>query len=148
MEWRDQITIRCEILDCQIKTLNGWYQEWHNISFPFDFKKKEKGRTISLFYFLTLMMPLIIFLSIYNRYFWVRFIFVYQKSLKWTLKTVFRVQNHPLNLCSSAVNSIRLLCSQKLVWNVCIEAFWYTNCFYVYYMYIWLNSPCNILQNF
>ena len=44
---------------------------------------------------------------------WVGFIFVYQKSLKWTFKTSFWVQNHLLNLCSSAVNSQRLMYSQK-----------------------------------
>ena len=38
---------------------------------------------------------------------------MYQKSLKRTFKTGFSVQNHLLNLCSSAVNSQRLLCSQK-----------------------------------
>ena len=46
-------------------------------------------------------------------YFLLRFIFVYQKSLKRTFKTVFWVQKHLSNLCSSAVDSQRLLCSQK-----------------------------------
>ena len=31
-----------------------------------------------------------------------------------------------MNLCSGVVNSQRLLCSQNLVWNVCIKAFLYT----------------------
>ena len=44
---------------------------------------------------------------------WVWFIFLYQKSLKRTFQTGFWVQNHLLNLCSSVVNSQRLLCSQK-----------------------------------
>ena len=39
--------------------------------------------------------------------------FVYQKSLNLTFKTGFSVQNHILHLCSSAVNSQKLLCSQK-----------------------------------
>ena len=36
---------------------------------------------------------------------WLRFIFVYQTSLRRTFKTVFWVKNHPLNMCSSAVIS-------------------------------------------
>ena len=59
-------------------------------------------------------------------YFCRRFIFVYQKSSKQTFKTGFWVQNHLLNLCSSAVNSQRLLCNKKLVWNVRIKAFLYS----------------------
>ena len=43
---------------------------------------------------------------------WVGFIFVYQKSLKQTFKNSFWVQNHLLNLCSGAMNTQRLLCSQ------------------------------------
>ena len=60
----------------------------------------------------------------------VGFIFVYQKSLKRTFKNSFSVQNHLLNLCSSAENSQRLLfiqkagvkCSYKsfLVYKVCL----------------------------
>ena len=46
---------------------------------------------------------------------WVEFIFVYQKSLKRPFKTSFWVQNYLLNLCYRAVNSQRLLCSQKFV---------------------------------
>ena len=42
-------------------------------------------------------------------------------------KTGFRVQNHLLNLFSSAVNSQRLFYSEKLVGNVRIKAFWFTN---------------------
>ena len=42
-------------------------------------------------------------------------------------KTGFLVQNHPLSLCSSAVNSQSLLCSQKAGVNVRIKALWYTN---------------------
>ena len=38
-------------------------------------------------------------------------------------KTGFRVQNHRLNLFSSAVNSQRLFYSQKLVGNVGIKAY-------------------------
>ena len=53
----------------------------------------------------------------YNIYFWLRFglsiFFVYKKSLKRKLKTGFWVQNHLMNLCSSAVNSQRLLCILK-----------------------------------
>ena len=44
-------------------------------------------------------------------------------------KTRFWVQNHLLNLCSSAVNSQMLLgycVVKKLVWNVRIKDFWYT----------------------
>ena len=40
-----------------------------------------------------------------------------------TFKTGFWVQNHLLNLCTSAVNSQMLLCSQKAG----VKAFWYTN---------------------
>ena len=40
---------------------------------------------------------------------------LYKKSLKQTFKTGFWVQNHLLNLCSSALNSQRSLCSQKAV---------------------------------
>ena len=43
---------------------------------------------------------------------WVRFIFVYQKSLIRTFKIGFWIWNL-LNLCSSAVNSHRLFCSKK-----------------------------------
>ena len=42
-----------------------------------------------------------------------QFIFVYQKSLKRTFQTGFSAQNPLLNLCSSAVNSQKLFCSQK-----------------------------------
>ena len=62
----------------------------------------------------------------FNIYFWFRFIFKYQKSLKRTFEPGFWVQNHPLNMYSRAVNSQRLLCSQKLVWNVRIKALCYT----------------------
>ena len=40
---------------------------------------------------------------------------------KQTFKTDFWVQNQLLNLCSVAVNSQRLLCGQKLVWNVVLR---------------------------
>ena len=40
-------------------------------------------------------------------------LFLYAKSLKRTFKIGFWVQSHLLNLCSNAVNSQRLLCSQK-----------------------------------
>ena len=49
--------------------------------------------------------------TLYNIYFWLRFIFIYLKSLKRKLKPFFWVQNHPL--CSSDVNSQMLLWSQK-----------------------------------
>ena len=52
---------------------------------------------------------------------WVGFIFVYQKSLKWVLKTCFWVQNHLLNLCSNALNSKGYCLIKKLVWKVCIN---------------------------
>ena len=49
---------------------------------------------------------------------WVRFIFVYQKSLKLKFRTGFWVQIHDLqNLYSRVVNSQRLLCSQKSIIN-------------------------------
>ena len=70
-----------------------------------------------------------------NLYFWLRFIFVYQKSLKRTFKTGFWVQNHLLNLCSRAVNSQRLLCSQRA--GVRIKAFWYTNSVSFFYCTVW-----------
>ena len=53
------------------------------------------------------------------------------KYLKRTFKTGFWVQNYQCNLCSSGVNSQRLLCSQKLVWNVRIKVFWYTKYFFI-----------------
>ena len=43
---------------------------------------------------------------------WVEFIFVYQKSVKLTLKTCVWVQKYFLNWCSSVVNSQRLFCNQ------------------------------------
>ena len=46
--------------------------------------------------------------------------------MKRTFKTGFWVQSHLLNLCSSVVNSQRLLCSQKVVWNFHIKALLYT----------------------
>ena len=42
-----------------------------------------------------------------------RIYFCTSNILNERLKPVFLVQNDPLNLCSSAVNSQRLLCSQK-----------------------------------
>ena len=72
---------------------------------------------------------------------WVGFIFVYQKSLKRTFKTSFWVQNHLLSLCNSAVDSQRLLCSEKLVWNVRIKAFWYRK------LYKCLNKQAETKQN-
>ena len=42
-------------------------------------------------------------------------------------KNQFWVQNNHFNLCSYAVNSQRLFCSQKAgvkLWNVCLQAFW------------------------
>ena len=42
----------------------------------------------------------------------IRFIFVYQKSLNKRFKPVFEYKS-PLNLYCCAVNSQRLLCSQK-----------------------------------
>ena len=59
---------------------------------------------------------------------WVEFIFVYQKSLKRTFKTSFWVQNHLLNLWSSAMNSQRLLCSKKGCLKMFVlKLFFYTN---------------------
>ena len=49
---------------------------------------------------------------------WVWYIFVFQKFLKRTFKTGFWVQNHLLKLYSSAKNTRRLLCSQKVFWEV------------------------------
>ena len=43
----------------------------------------------------------------------VSFISVYPKSLEQTFKAGLRVQNHLLNLCFGAMNSQRLLFSQK-----------------------------------
>ena len=43
------------------------------------------------------------------------FLIEYQKSLKRTFKNGYYLQNHPLNLGSSAVKLQRLLCSQKAV---------------------------------
>ena len=66
-------------------------------------------------------------LSILIIYFWLRYIFVYQKFLKQTFQTSFWGQNHLLNLCSRVVNSQRFIfVVKKLVWNVRIKAFWYT----------------------
>ena len=57
---------------------------------------------------------------------WVGFIFVYQKSLKRTFKTVFWVQNYLLNFCYSVVTSQSFLVVKNLVLYVRIKAFWYT----------------------
>ena len=57
--------------------------------------------------------------SIYKKY------IKYEKSLKRTFQTGFWVQNNRLNLCSRVMNSQRLFCSQKTVWNVRIKAFLY-----------------------
>ena len=56
-------------------------------------------------------------LLILSHQIWVGFIFVYQKSLKRTFQTGLWVLIHLLNLCSSALDSQRLLCSQKVVVN-------------------------------
>ena len=82
---------------------------------------------------------------------WVIFIFIYQKYLKQSFQTGFWVQNDLLNLFSGAVNSQRLLCSQragvkcscyiflvykgyfivqKLILNVGIKAFWRKKIYY------------------
>ena len=50
---------------------------------------------------------------------WVGFIFVYHKSLKQTFKIGFE-------FVFCAVNSQRLLCSQKAGVKCSIKAFWYT----------------------
>ena len=62
----------------------------------------------------------------FNIYFWLRFIFVYQKSLKQTFQTGFWVKNHHWNICFRVVNSQRLFVYKKLVWNVCMKYFWHT----------------------
>ena len=64
------------------------------------------------------------------RYFWLRFFFIYQKSLRLPFKTSFWVQNH-LVICVLALwihNGYFVV--KKLEWNVCIKACWYTNIFY------------------
>ena len=64
---------------------------------------------------------------------WIRFNFVYQRSVKRIMfKPWFWVQNHLVNMYTNVVNSQRFYCSQKVgvVWNVrIIKAFWYTNLF-------------------
>ena len=55
-------------------------------------------------------------------------IFFIAEILKRMFKIGFWVQNRLLNLCNGVVNSQRLF-YQKLVWNVCIKAFWYTKYF-------------------
>ena len=78
-----------------------------------------------------------------NRYFWLKFIYVYQRSLKRTLKPGFWAQNHLLNLCSRVVNSQRLYSVVKEpVLNVCIEAFWYTKIIYYFDCIIISPYPC------
>ena len=64
----------------------------------------------------------------HNIYFWLRFIFLYQKSFKRTFIIGFWVQNHLLNLCSKRCEFTKVIVYlvKKLVWNVCIKAFWYT----------------------
>ena len=71
--------------------------------------------------------------------YWVRFIFVYQKYLKRTFQTGYWLQNHRLNFWFRDVNSQRLFCSKKLVWNVRIKAFWYTKRF--------ASSHTNVIQS-
>ena len=53
------------------------------------------------------------------------YIFVYQKSLYQTFHISFWAENHLLNLCSSAVNSQKLLCSQKAGMKWLYLSFWY-----------------------
>ena len=62
-----------------------------------------------------------------------RFIFVFQKSLKWTFKTGFWVQNNLWEKNNTRRQIQKGLfihkcyfVVKKLVWNVCIKAFWYT----------------------
>ena len=49
----------------------------------------------------------------WNIYFWLRFIFVYQKPLKQTLKPVNLSTKSTLNFCAGVMNSQRFFCSQK-----------------------------------
>ena len=68
---------------------------------------------------------------------WVGFIFVCQKSLERTFKTGFRVQNHPLNLYSIAVNHKGYCVVKKLLWNVRIKAFRYTtNIIFIFLQFV------------
>ena len=70
-----------------------------------------------------------------------------KKTFKQTFKTGFWVQNHLLNLCSSSVNSQRLLCSQKArVKCTSIKAFWYTK-YLNYSIYVIQQKSLKILQN-
>ena len=57
--------------------------------------------------------------------------------LKRTFKR-FWIQNHLLNLCSRAANSKGYCVVKKLVWNVCMKAFWYTN-----YINCWMTDFIN-----
>ena len=52
--------------------------------------------------------------------------FICQKFLKPTFKPVFLVQNHPLHLCIVLWIHRGYFLVWKLVWYVCIEAFWFT----------------------
>ena len=69
---------------------------------------------------------------------WVEFIFVYLKSLKRTVNTGFWLENHLLNLFSSAVNSQKLLCSQKAGVKCCNKSSGIQKVFLTPVLYIFL----------
>ena len=69
----------------------------------------------------------------YNIYFWLRFIYVNQKSLKRTFKTSFFFYKITFWICVLLVLWIQkgYFVVKKLVRNVCNKAFWYTQIFQV-----------------
>ena len=64
-------------------------------------------------------------------------LFLY-KSLNRTFKISFWVQNHRLNLFSSAVKSQKVYVYKKLLWNIRIKAFCYTIDILTQ-IYFWIN---------
>ena len=61
---------------------------------------------------------------------WIRFIFVYQKNVKLTLKTGFWVKNTFWSYVLVLWIHKGYFVVKKLLWNVRIEAFWYTKMYY------------------
>ena len=62
-----------------------------------------------------------------------QFFFVFQKSVKLPFKTRFWVQNNFLNLSSWVVNSQKLFCSKRLVFNINDTAFWFIQIIFICY---------------
>ena len=84
--------------------------KWKKLSKPFMFAKKA-------------------YFQFSNRYFLLRFIFVYKKFLKLTFKIGFGIQNHLLNLVLVLSIHKGYFVGKRLVLNICNKYFWYTKMF-------------------